>query len=252
MNANPTVRGYIMDIVEKLKREYKPERIILFGSYAYGQPDADSDIDLFIVKDTAEPSSVRQRTVSQVTSDQRRHIALEPIVYTPREVQHSREVGDPWLSMILERGETLYERDGLTKGELLKIRPADSLVPQEWFDRADEDLFAAEALVTMGNAFRVAAFHVHQAVEMYLKGYLLQQGWKLERIHALDALLMTATTFDPDFAPHMRACERMNPYYTEKRYPVVAATPVAPDDVRQSLADAQALIALVRAKLKTP
>jgi len=46
------VKTIISEIVEKLKREYKPQRIILFGSYAYGNPTEDSDIDLLILKNT--------------------------------------------------------------------------------------------------------------------------------------------------------------------------------------------------------
>ena len=42
----------ILEITEKIKKKYRPEKIILFGSYAYGEPDEDSDIDLFIIKNT--------------------------------------------------------------------------------------------------------------------------------------------------------------------------------------------------------
>ena len=43
-------KGQILEIAEKIKREYKPDKIILFGSYAYGNPDKDSDIDFLIIK----------------------------------------------------------------------------------------------------------------------------------------------------------------------------------------------------------
>lgn len=46
------VKNILSEIVEKLKSEYKPLKIILFGSYAYGNPTEDSDIDLLILKDT--------------------------------------------------------------------------------------------------------------------------------------------------------------------------------------------------------
>jgi len=42
----------LLEIIEKLRREYKPLRTILFGSYAYGNPTEDGDIDLLILKDT--------------------------------------------------------------------------------------------------------------------------------------------------------------------------------------------------------
>lgn len=46
MNVNADTRGVIKKIVQKLVAGYALEKIILFGSYAYGRPDADSDIDL--------------------------------------------------------------------------------------------------------------------------------------------------------------------------------------------------------------
>ncbi len=46
------VSKIISEVVEKIKTEYQPEEIILYGSYAYGKPTKDSDIDLFIIKDT--------------------------------------------------------------------------------------------------------------------------------------------------------------------------------------------------------
>jgi hypothetical protein len=45
----------IPDILEKIVAGYAPRKVILFGSYAYGEPDEDSDIDLLIIKDTNEP-----------------------------------------------------------------------------------------------------------------------------------------------------------------------------------------------------
>jgi len=40
--------------VERIKKEYQPEKTILFGSYAWGEPDKHSDLDLFIIKETQE------------------------------------------------------------------------------------------------------------------------------------------------------------------------------------------------------
>ncbi len=48
------IKTILVEIVEKLKNEYKPLKIILFGSYAYGTPGKDSDIDLLILKNTEE------------------------------------------------------------------------------------------------------------------------------------------------------------------------------------------------------
>ncbi len=50
-------------IVEKIVREIQPEKIILFGSYARGDFERDSDLDLFIIKDSEESSRIMRRKV---------------------------------------------------------------------------------------------------------------------------------------------------------------------------------------------
>ena len=51
MNRNPLINK----LVEAIKINYKPQRIILFGSHAWGNPTEESDIDLLIIKDTDKP-----------------------------------------------------------------------------------------------------------------------------------------------------------------------------------------------------
>lgn len=106
---NVGVRETIAEIVERLKREYRPNKIVLFGSYAYGHPDRDSDIDLLIIKDTSERPIDRRVAASQILSDPQRLTPLEVIVLTPDEVRQRLEVGDQFLREILDKGEVLHE-----------------------------------------------------------------------------------------------------------------------------------------------
>ena len=108
MNRNADSHTVIKKIVQRLVTGYPPEKIILFGSYAYGQPDADSDIDLLIIKATEERFFDRLHTVRRVTAGTHPHIPIEPIVLTPAEVQERLKAGDQFLSEILQRGEVLY------------------------------------------------------------------------------------------------------------------------------------------------
>ena len=57
-------------IVEKIKMQYQPEKIILFGSYAWGNPTKDSDIDLLIVKKTNQKHRQRMLTVRKIVSEE--------------------------------------------------------------------------------------------------------------------------------------------------------------------------------------
>jgi len=109
MVANQEVKQTIRNIVDKLKKEYKPDKIILFGSYAYGQPDWDSDIDMCIIKETKDRPIDRRVTVARIVSDPKRLIPFEPLVLSPGEVKKRLQAGDQFLQEIFDRGEVLYE-----------------------------------------------------------------------------------------------------------------------------------------------
>lgn len=108
MTASAATKRLIRDIVDKIRREYRPERIVLFGSYANGNPGPDSDIDLLIVKETSDRPIDRRVKVAGIAADPHRLIPLEPIVVTPAEVEARTAIGDQFLAEILATGETLY------------------------------------------------------------------------------------------------------------------------------------------------
>ena len=66
MAADAKTREIILRIAKKIGENYKPERIILYGSFAYGNPGRDSDIDLLIIKDTNERPADRCLKVRQI------------------------------------------------------------------------------------------------------------------------------------------------------------------------------------------
>jgi predicted nucleotidyltransferase len=108
MAAPQAVQKIIQGIVEKLVTGYSPQKVILFGSYAYGEPRPDSDIDLLVIKETPERFIDRWVTVRRLLSDPTRTRPLEVIVLTPLEVSNRLDIGDQFVAEILERGEVLY------------------------------------------------------------------------------------------------------------------------------------------------
>ncbi len=102
------VKDTIQKILDKLVTGYAPEKVILFGSHAYGNPRPDSDIDLLIIKDTSERFIDRWVTVQRILSDRKRRIGLETIVLTPQEVSRRLAIGDQFITEIMEEGEVLY------------------------------------------------------------------------------------------------------------------------------------------------
>jgi len=87
-----------------------PEKIILFGSYAYGQPNEDSDIDLLLIH-KAKTKTAR-RGVSLRASDvlDPRPFPVDIIVRSPSEIFSRIKQGDFFLQEIMEKGSILFER----------------------------------------------------------------------------------------------------------------------------------------------
>ncbi len=104
------IRKLITEIVDKIKKENEPEKIILFGSYACGTPTEDSDIDLFIVKDTDKRRVDRFVEVKTLIYDQKRRISVSPLVYTPEEVKKRLAISDQFVEEVLAKGKVLYAR----------------------------------------------------------------------------------------------------------------------------------------------
>jgi predicted nucleotidyltransferase len=100
----------IEDLRSRLISGYAPEKIILFGSYAYGRPGRDSDIDLLIIKQTAENFLDRWMTVQRLLNGLHRSIPLEALVMTPDEINQRLLAGDQFLKEILAKGEVLYDQ----------------------------------------------------------------------------------------------------------------------------------------------
>ena len=109
MVEDEKTKEIILNIVDKIKKDYQPEKIILYGSYAYGNPDRDSDIDLFIIKETDERPIDRRVAIRRIVDIRdAAHPPFSPIVITPQELKTRLKIGDQFVEEILTRGEVLY------------------------------------------------------------------------------------------------------------------------------------------------
>ena len=108
MIASQHIEATIQRMLQKLILEYRPQRVILFGSLAYGTPSLESDIDLLIIKDTPERFIDRWVAVRRILTGMHRSLALDAIVLTPSEIEQRVAVGDQFIAEILEKGEVLY------------------------------------------------------------------------------------------------------------------------------------------------
>lgn len=125
------------------------------------------------------------------------------------------------------------------------MRREESRYPKDWFRIGDKELKRAEYLLNGGD-LEGAGFNIQQAVEKYLKGYLLSKGWELRRIHELETLLNEAVIYDHSFEEFRTACQKMTDYYIEERYPFVTTSKLTEDEIRESLTIAENIIAKIK------
>jgi uncharacterized protein len=94
----------ISTIADRIREQYDAKEVILFGSYARGDQNSDSDIDLFIISDTNERFFDRMATVSRMVRGLIRKIPFSPIVLTTKELEERIKRGDQFIAEILNKG----------------------------------------------------------------------------------------------------------------------------------------------------
>jgi predicted nucleotidyltransferase len=109
------IRRFARQVVE----QFHPDKIILFGSYAYGRPHADSDVDILVVMPAR----------NQIDQAFKIHWALQPpfplqlIVRTPANLKWRLEEGESFLTEVMAKGKVLYEANHQRVGAKGRGRP---------------------------------------------------------------------------------------------------------------------------------
>ena len=101
------LQAELKEITHRLVEELKPEKIILFGSYAWGTPNEDSDLDLLVIISQSDESPTRRATKAYRCL---RGLPMpkDILVYTREEVEKSRKVHASLISQVLEEGKVIY------------------------------------------------------------------------------------------------------------------------------------------------
>ncbi len=101
-------RREINAVVRRIADKFDPERIILFGSYAYGKPHRYSDVDLLVVMKTKKRPLAQAVEISRALSPH--PFGMDILVRAPDELQKRIEMGDYFIREIVTKGQVLYER----------------------------------------------------------------------------------------------------------------------------------------------
>ena len=99
-------RAEIHAVAQRIGAEFRPEKVILFGSHAYGTPSEDSDVDLLVIMEHSG-SGVAQAI--EIVRQVRSRIPVDLVVRTPREMRQRLQWNDFFLKEVVKRGEVLYE-----------------------------------------------------------------------------------------------------------------------------------------------
>ena len=124
--------------------------------------------------------------------------------------------------------------------------PKESLYPRDWVRIAEKDFKRAEQLLKLDDA-EGAGYNLQQAVEKYMKGFLLSKGWKLKRIHDLEILLNDALKYESTLEEFRDLCQKITDYYLIDRYPLPASATLIASQVEKSLDQARKFIARLQA-----
>ncbi len=106
-NLGPS-REAIAEVVATIASEFRPRRIVLFGSRAWGTPTADSDVDLLVVMETPRrplEETVRIRQAIALASV----FPLDVLVRTPEQIRVGLAEGDFFVRDVMTKGATLFE-----------------------------------------------------------------------------------------------------------------------------------------------
>ncbi len=94
-------------VTAQVVTQYDPEKIVLFGSYAWGGVHEDSDVDLLIIKKTENQFKTARQIDGSIFP---RPFPLDIVVYTPEQIDARKEAGDFFINDILTNGKVLYEK----------------------------------------------------------------------------------------------------------------------------------------------
>lgn len=97
----------IKELVGQIAVQFDPERIVLFGSYAYGTPGPDSDVDLLVIMHFDGKSFWKSLEITNVVNPS---FPLDLLTRRPDDTERRYTLGDPLIKEALDHGQVLYER----------------------------------------------------------------------------------------------------------------------------------------------
>ena len=228
---------------DDIVRKFAPLQVILFGSYAYGTPTADSDLDILVVMAMLQSDTRRQELEMKRRIPTRFRLDLH--VRSPQEIAYRVSHNDWFLREVLEKGDVLYEiqaappnngRLPLAEEALVPVWENGSMNPLtiELVEKAEGDYITVQSMLPQIGTRTIPdiiCFHAQQCIEKYLKAWLQEANIRAPRTHDLNQLLTLIVPSHPEWRRWHIQFAPFDTYAVDGRYSGAATE----EDVAQAV-----------------
>jgi len=104
------LESYLSAITSALVQTFSPERVVLFGSFARGDQNRASDVDLVVIASTPLPFCDRIGQALASCYGTSKRLPVEVLVYTPEEWERMVAAGRSFVALVMREGRVLYDR----------------------------------------------------------------------------------------------------------------------------------------------
>lgn len=247
-------RQEIQATCDDIVRDFSPLQVILFGSYAYGTPTEDSDVDLLVVMPI--PKSEFRNKAIEIRQRIPYRFGMDLLVRSPEEIAYRVSYNDWFLREITEKGKLLHgaytdynfgklnDKPRTSKKDKVYMNP----LTLEWIEKSENDYAAVQQLLQASNPLHdIICFHLQQCIEKYLKAWLQEANIPFSKTHDLEELLKLITPTMPAWNLWQPDFKIITAYAVESRYPGDSATD---EDTKHAIQICDEVRKTIRTQLK--
>ncbi len=249
MVSSKEIQAACDDIVH----DFSPLQIILFGSYAYGTPTEESDVDLLVVLPI--PKSEFRNKAAEIRQSIPYRFGMDLLVRSPEEIAYRVSCNDWFLREITEKGKILH--GPCTDYNIIKLHNIPCSVEKgkvpmnpltlEWIEKAEEDWISAKWLQESPNpVYNAICFHVQQSIEKYLKAWLQEKNIPFSKTHDFVDLLYLILPSQPNWNIWLLDLKIITTYAVASRYP---GDPATDEDTKHAIQICSKIRQTVRTQL---
>ena len=221
----------IQKIAQQIAQKFQPQRIILFGSYARGNPTSESDVDLLVVMDVGEKDigEITRRIYESFdpplwSKGSLLPARLEVHIMKPDEFEGSLLRRGVFVTNIAVEGVVIYEAEGVVPISVLLSRqrawggPGMKPETKEWVEKAEDDWGMVQRLMQPPPFWDGVCFHAQQCAEKYLKAFLEEHSILFPKTYDLAQLLDLSGGLLSELVSMRSELERLSVYAVIPRY----------------------------------